>query len=758
MNSGRSRRAVAKAVRGRRRRTPWLEGLEDRTVLSPISATIAADGVLTLELRDGGSTSFTIEVVDGEYRFFDTRDWHLFRIDTDAAGLGPTISLQGVLSVRGITGIDVEAEANTTLRILSTDVPTTIHIGPGGGMILLGSLQDADGLAAISAPVDVRTTSDFFYINAYTKLWINDGRRSGDVDYTVTSHSLTSTGGFGGVTFAGLDRLEFDSYRDSTSELRQRFDVLSTPAGYTRLSGAGAWRAVFNVDATMGPDERPPMIQPEAATPRIEGFLQLEEGGEYNIKRTPSPMWINAGLGDINITDEGSTAGITDKVTIGPSPSSWSYPWGGPWQGHILIDASADADPQDALLQAGDRKTAVLTGAAGGAVVMNPEFYGAFEYRAPLAKANSLKVDLTGASPLPDGPGTFIYDGGSQVAGDGPGPKLTLLGEPILRDMNFYIAYTPLTQLPIVAYEAISPDSGGVRFGWSDDPRSTQSVIFRGLAGGSFVDLMSANTFSLWNRYSASLDLTVTAGAVEDGMQTLQFSSPGFVTTAVANKKLVNLFLDHSYTGGVKTIDYRSPDPVAGLEQLELTYDFNGGVVALPPGAATTVQPVPPPGYLQYAGLPAEIFWTWTDGFPKGVLVTGGAADNGGAGSGVSTAPHAPTPSLPDPPSTTTDPTVDAPVSTTTDPTVDAPVSTSTPPDYSPTAGPSEPSLPEMVGGIRPSLFGTAMRTTPTASAGSSRRAILRAERLARLAALRSARAERLWHAAAHLRRAWPAG
>ncbi|WP_165073013.1 hypothetical protein [Paludisphaera rhizosphaerae] len=752
MISGRSprARAKAKAVRGRRGRTPWLEGLEDRTVLTVQTlATVAADGVLTLTFPEGGGHLCVVSVENGEYRFFDYWTVDRFQLVSDAAGLVSSGSGTSDFRIRGITGINVEMIAGALVQFGSLDVPATIHVGPNGGGLSLGDLN-SDGLAAITAPVVFESTADHLNDLAGSTLRLLDYRRSGDIDYTITSNSIAATG-FGGVTYSGITRLEITGPTEPSPDLSLQFDVLSTPAGPTWLSGYGAQSAVFNIDATLGPDERPPSTNPAFTAARVAGYLELEHGTEYNIKRTPSPIWINSTQGDVSLTDDGSTAGITHEVTIG-TMTSYESPWGG----RILIDASADEVAQKAFLNANDRK-AVITGATPVDIVMRPDFYGTLDYRAPRGQANALIVNLNGVSPLPDGPGMLSYDGGSSIANAdaGDGPRLILIGDPILSEMHLVREYP--SRLPGISYEAISPDSGGIKFGWGADwgadPRSLETVVFRGLAGGEFVDLVSSDAFTLWNRRAAGLDITIGAGPVVGGMQTLAISSPGFVTTWVANKGLIDFFLSPSFWGGAKTIDYASQTPVTGLEELRLPYDFNDGVVAVPPGATTSVgAAVPPtePDYILYPNREYDV-WEWAEGFPEGDSAAGGSAGTVTNEDGDSDSePEAPTPPVdptrPVDPKPPLDPTPTAPVSPTND-----------------SGSPSGPTPPEVLVGGRTSLFGTAMRTTGAASGsgGSTRRAVLhalRAERLARMAALRAARAERLWHAAAHLRRAWPVG
>ena len=246
------RRAEGTIRRARRRATPTAERLENRTVLNA-SISIDADGLLTVDVGSPDYTNLMISTSDGGYRF--SSPWYAVDVVENAAGLATEGSGTKDLWVAGITGLTVNANWDAALNLVSTDVPTTFHIRYDWVLITLGGDYGTDGLKGITAPVVIDAPYDLNQPYATTVLKLMDRGSHEPTTYTVASDAIAATGGFGGVSYSGLDSVEIVG-----ASAEGRFDVKSTHAGRTTITASGE-QSEFDVDATVGADERPPLSQ-----------------------------------------------------------------------------------------------------------------------------------------------------------------------------------------------------------------------------------------------------------------------------------------------------------------------------------------------------------------------------------------------------------------------------------------------------------------------------------------------------------------
>jgi hypothetical protein len=620
-----------------RRATPKAEILEVRTVLNA-SVLIDAGGILTLDVGSPDYTTLTIEHVDGGYRLSSPYDGYAVDLVKNAAGLPVQGSGTNDFRVAGITGLTVNANWDATLNLVSSDVPTTFHVKYDSAWITLGGGAGTVGLRGITAPVVVVSEYDLNQLHTLTHLTLMDRGSAEPTDYTITSDAVAATGGFGGVSYHGLDDLEVVG-----ASAPVRFGVESTHAGVTRITASGG-RSVFDVDATVGPDERPPLDPTGAAL--IEGsewdvrgqLVLIGSDGEntFNVERTPTPVRIiPTGLvhNVVNLTRDGSTAGITHDVVIGADPPiGWPEPPSG-WVCEIVVDDSAGAVARDARYAASDHvvflkerqlkirdSTSALTGVAGGDAQIHTTRHlsGTVLYKAPKGLANTMTVDLDERSPLPEGAswdsadiGAFAYDGGFSGGGD-PESRLFVVGAPTFSGWP--------TDDPFTSERHVVDATGFGTLAFAQDSGVRGAISYAGLSPFGLLDLVPVADYVLDYQGAADPGVVIRSGeTTPDGAPTLSVGSQAvpqaFSGVTVANKANVTIRTNGT-TDLATTIDYTADAPPAGLASLTIVTSPNDAVDAAgtPPGAAFVVEasaeprpaPIAPPEDPTAAETPAD--------------------------------------------------------------------------------------------------------------------------------------------------------
>lgn len=677
----------------RRRTDLAMERLESRTTPS-VAAAVDVAGVLSLTWDENDQhTDLTISIVAGEAVVTAPR-YHELDVLSDPAGFVVSGDGTAELRLRGVTRLEIDANHQNFIRIPALDVPAAIRFTADAPIIVLGDPDGVAGLAAVSAPVDVRSlrTSDVHITTA--ELWLMDGYSTASIAFTVEAHSIRATGGFGGVTYAGLDVVRIADQPGSQPDKVVSFDVRSTHGGATVLGSNMFGRSSVVVDAAAEPDDRPEPAEDWIARGRQGRVLSLQNIADVQIRRTNSPVYVN-GADEVRITDEGSTANIAHDVTVR------GYDYRDVIKTRVLVDDSAGTVAHRATLDAVQPAMyypydTVLTGATGGRVTLvrkwghlEPYFQNNVEYLAPRGLSNTLTIDAQDEWPLPSVPGRFVYHGGSDLASDSVEPVLTLVGTPT----------NP--QWIALSHTSTSPSSGGVRVTnsyWGEQIPPLK-ISYYGMAGGRIVDLIEAESGSYsWLGGSENATVVRDGDPAEDGVQTLQLSSSNFVTTSIAGKRSISLQLDMPDDPVVRwLIAYYSDTPVFGLDRLTLGFGSPSDVIVAPPGVAVsigrTAEPETPATVDPNSGGPT------TD------------SDDGGSG-------PTPEPTVPGGPGSVSTPAPDVPQGTT-------------------------PTLPETSPNVPAGWLGSTMRTH-----GSGRRptpaARLRTDRLAKLAEMRATRAERL--------------
>jgi hypothetical protein len=582
--------------RAKRRATPGAERLEGRVVLNA-SVSIDAGGMLTLEIPEVGSSSVRISESNGEF-LFETQPLSYIGFDLAENTAGLATSGDGTESFRvaGISGLTIDLDAFESVHIVSDDVPTTIHIRDPFANVVLGGGYGTNGLKDVSAPIVVEASGfDERVTGIGTRLSLLDSGSSDASDFTITGHSVEATGGFGGVVYSRLDFLEIDG--PSASEGVTRFDIRSTSSGYTSISAPSCAHVVFDVDADVAPDERPPIAEWDTnPVPWFDNALYLSGGGEtaYNIKKTPTPVWIvPTYIHDVvNLTRDGSTAGIRHDVTIDPryqSPDSW--------RARIVIDDSAGTVARDASFSTDAFFHGVSTFAGvaedGGRIRLGPDFEGDVVYNAPRGLGNVLTVDMHSDKLAVS---SLSYDGGASAATD-PESRLILNDEARPNDpwnvSNFAIVRETSTPTGAgagsLAFETPNPLAFPV---W-------KTLDYRGLSPGGIVDLVHATTYIFDYQGDADPGVAITAGEeTADGDPTLLLTSrnasPAFAAATIANK--ADVIIHTNGTGDLSTtVDYAGAAAPAGLESLLVVTGANDqvDVAAAPPGVPVDVAVVP---------------------------------------------------------------------------------------------------------------------------------------------------------------------
>ncbi|WP_165247435.1 hypothetical protein [Paludisphaera soli] len=536
----------------RRRRDLGLERLECRTTPS-MTAALDAAGVLTLGWRgEGGGNTVDICIVDGESVVSIGYGYGAIDVAADPGGLIASSDYGTKLRIQGVTRLEIEAGDSRFVRITQLDVPAAVRFSGDNPTVILGDQYGSTGLAAISAPVDVRSVRAVDEHFSSAELWLMDGRSTASLGLVVESNSITATapGGFGGVTYSGLDAVRFEETPGEYPDKLLTFQVRSTHAGLTSLSMGGAGRSSVVIDATAAPDDRPPPAEDWVADGRTTRSLLVGGAADVEIRRTPSRITLHQ-PGRVEIGDEGSTAGIAHDVWIG-RPPYFSF---GRTTTRIIVDDSAGTVAHDARL--GSRRNspytadrdATLSGVAGGLITVerftwpsSDSFVGEFEYRAPRGLANKLTIEMEGGPPLPASPGRFVYDGGSEADAPsaGGGPTLTLVGT--------------LWSNASVGQEhhAETASSGDFSFQvWYISHQIPPALLgYRGMAGGRVDDQVAAESYILYVESPDAL-MTIQKGQADpDGSRPLLIETQGFVTNAVTAKDRVAVY----QTG--------NPDPV----------------------------------------------------------------------------------------------------------------------------------------------------------------------------------------------------
>ncbi|WP_165249291.1 hypothetical protein, partial [Paludisphaera soli] len=603
---GNAGRGAAGRPRRCRARVSRLELLEGRIVLDA-SASIDAAGLLTVAIPGSASMSrIEVSVSDGDYLLTTgSGSYDEFRLVANDAGLATVGDGTGSFRVRGITGLAFDAAQDMTILVFSSAVPTRFDVRSDAFQVILGGGYGTNGLKDVTGPVVFEVAElDGQSPSRRARLVLDDSGSSQAAEYTITSDAVAATGGFGGVTFARIDDLVVEG--PAASEGTTRFDVRSTHSGSVQLSAPSSWRVVFDVDADVAPDERPPYHPWESGgnRPWWDDVLVLSGGGAttYNIKRTPSRISIGNLNGDgvVNLTRDGSTAEIRHDVTI--SPLAGGVGWDEYWRGRIVIDDSAGTVARDARFFVSPvnpfsyyfhPRLSTLAGVTGeGAslrIDLAQDFGGEIVYKAPRGLGNALEIDLAVYGPLPLGAdGKLIYDGGWTGPGD-PASRLTLVDRPRTEGP------APPPPLPFSREDhvATGPGSGVIAFSArvAFSPRPWGAVAYEGLSPGSIVDLVPIEQYYTFD-YQGAADpgFLVAAGPpTEGGEGTLLIGSradrPTFVATTIANKADV-VIMTRGAGDLASRVDYASEAPVAGLDSLTIVTSGNDpvDVIAAPPG------------------------------------------------------------------------------------------------------------------------------------------------------------------------------
>ncbi|MDR3618038.1 MAG: hypothetical protein P4L85_01720 [Paludisphaera borealis] len=571
-------RGASTAAEGRRRgarRTSLgrLERLEDRTLLS--TATIDADGLLTLDtdayldiynhikISNSGdvfsiSSNTPVDFSDGVVR-------PTFPGDALYPGLLPYR-----VEVTGVTGLTVNMLNSASVHLESANVPTTINVLHDGAHIAVGGDVGTVGLKGVTKHVSINVTAaDDWQTNGMT---IYDRGAHEGADYTITANTVEATGGFGGVSFSGLDELGVIGSKAGSGETT-RFNVLETPRGSIFLLSEALEGAQTIVD-----------VNPTTA--HDDGNLQILGGfgpNTFNIKATPSPMSLGtqSDTNIVNLTNNGSTAGIRHAVYIATFVMGYH---------DVVIDNSAGESATNAVLtqSTGELRTADLSGIGGpgGLIRLDPYSNRQVIYKAPQGLNNSLTVDFSnGALFSKVADAKLTYDGG-YVDGTNSTSSVKLVGSP------------PKDPFTSETHVATGPGAGSLTFARAGGFAGL--IDYVGLAPDGLFDLVPSTNYVFDYQGETDPGVLVQAGAAPGTLLiTSQATPPAFVATTIANK--TNVVIDTNGAGDLSTtVDYASATPVAGLSALTIVTSPNDQVLlaAAPPGVAVNVDPsaTPRPG------------------------------------------------------------------------------------------------------------------------------------------------------------------
>ncbi|APW62102.1 Ig-like domain-containing protein [Paludisphaera borealis] len=538
-----------------------LERLEDRTMLNA-SIDIDAAGLLTYNTDPVNIETLKVSVSGNVYTF--TSDLNI-DILGNSAGLPATGDGEHTVKVTGINTLTVNIRQHGACFIESTNVATHLTSFANNGAFYLGSYVAGDGLSKLTAPLSVVAGTGA----VDTRLDLYDSSSSLGAHYTVTSQSIESTRGFGGVTFSGIDRLNLYGAA-ITYEENSSYDVLSTPedAVTTIVSYAQGGSSHFNVEttATTGGD--------------TSLYLTGELGWcTYDIRSASSPIFLGGGQESaiVNLTADSTTSGIRSLVNIS---SLGAY--------NVFVDNSAGADGTNSLLTGSSQTSEVATlshfGGEGGFLTFSTTSVRTLTYWSARGRDNSLTLDFDHGIPLPvGGTSVFNYDGG---------------GTPNSRSDLILVGSPPTGVFPSESHAVSGGGSGSIAFPNFNNNLNT-TVNYSGLAPDGLTDLPPTHNYTF--NYLGAPDIPIVVGAGDGAaapgnIQTLQISSlgasPAFFATDIANKSTVRVKSDDDSKGYITTVNYKVSAAAAGITTLILA-GGNGGdqarLIQSLPGVAVRV-------------------------------------------------------------------------------------------------------------------------------------------------------------------------
>lgn len=366
------------------------ERLEVRTLLN--ASVDVVDGVLTYATDPGAAEVLRISADGGLLTFASNA-----AIDVlDAGGLVVEGDGTTTVTAAGVLGLKVVVRrGDATATMASVGVATRLDLTAAGGTVRLGDGSEALGLGALTAAIVVVGSGD-----DRSRVTIDDRGSARDVGYLVAGDAVAATGGFGGVAYAGLGRLEL-------------LGAAGGEAGFLIAGLADGTETSVTSSVTAGGASR--FVVPADA--RFDaGWLEANGGAGTNafeVGRLPKFGYFNAPDGLLTVTDAATMAAVVAEGEERDLRYSYGL--------RVVLDASAGTLPTQARLF---RPIFGLWQLRIGGMITTPSAED-FTFKAPRGLANTFEFVL--------GEGKYAistdmkYDGGYDPA-TGAASRLIVTG------------------------------------------------------------------------------------------------------------------------------------------------------------------------------------------------------------------------------------------------------------------------------------------------------------------------------------------